>query len=124
MQIKASGNCGGTYDEGLSVITTPNYPNTYPLREKCNWNIEVPIGQYIELQFEHFNLGPDNTCRFEWLQIHDGENQFYPTLTKKLCGNSKPSIIVSGRNRTFLRWQSDYSRSFSGFKISLSIPGK
>ena len=96
----------------------------YPPRKRCHWNIEVPKGQYIELEFKHFDLGPDITCNFEWLQIHDGEHSLYHTLTEKLCGIEKPYNIESGGRKLYLRWKSDDSRSFSGFKISVKIPGK
>ena len=123
MQI--TGTCDiGTFDNGMSVIKTPNYPDTYPLSKQCTWNIKVETGQYIELEFKDFNLGPDSTCRFEWLQVHDGKSSISPALSKKLCGTSKPDNIVSNRNQVFLRWKSDDSRSFKGFHISVSIPGK
>ena len=123
-QLQITGNCGGTYDVGESSITTPNYPNEYPLGKRCHWNIEVPKGQYIELEFKHFDLGPDITCNFEWLQIHNGKSSLYPLATKKLCSNSKPENVISGGTKLFLRWKSDDFRSFSGFNISIKFPGK
>ena len=93
------------------------------MRKRCNWYIEVPKGQYIQLEFKYFDLGPDDTCHYEWLQIYKGGSSNSPTLTKKLCGTRMPKITVSGGNKLFLRWKSDDSKQYRGFNISVSVAG-
>lgn len=48
-------NCGGiihivdnTHHE---VISSPNYPNTYLMNQKCSWLVSCPIDQHVKLEF-------------------------------------------------------------------------
>ena len=121
-----TGTCSGTYATDRNEITTPNYPSTYPASRQCNWNIEVPQGKFIELQFENFGLeGPVGTnCIFDWLQIYDGGTSSSHDILGKLCGTRKPSNTRSSGNKLFLTWRSDPSGSHYGFNISATSVGK
>ena len=122
--IKITGTCVGTYDNGKSEITTPNYPSSYPDSKQCNWNIEVPQGHLIELKFNDFNLEFHSTCDYDYLQVYDGRSSSSRTINGKLCGSSKPSKILSSGNALFLNWKSDSSQFFKGFEISATLTGK
>ena len=91
----------------------------------CNWNIIVPNGKFIELEFESFDLGSE--CQSVWLYAYDGENYNDPVLTQKLCGSKIPDKIISTRNKVFLEWKSKAFNSLltsKGFKIIVRIAGK
>ena len=40
----------------FDVITSPGFPQLYQNGIDCTWNIQLPIGQLIELNFLHFDL--------------------------------------------------------------------
>ena len=128
--LTITGTCGGTYDNNKNEITTPNYPRNYPENKLCNWNIEVTQGQYIELEFNVFELEYSRTCGdyldyldHDYLEVYDGRSSSSPNLGK-YCGYSKPGKIISGGNTLFLYWRSDSSHfadfQASGFNISAS----
>ena len=122
--IQITGTCRGTFDSRENEITTPRYPSLYPNGRQCNWNIEATEGKLIELEFAAFNLEDHFYCEYDWLQIYDGGSLSSPPLTKKLCGTRNPNISVSTGNALFLKWVSDRSHTYSGFKISASLKGE
>ena len=39
--------CGKVLEEEGGVLTSPNYPNHYPDRLRCEWDISVPFGSIV-----------------------------------------------------------------------------
>ena len=113
-----------TYDNDKNEITTPNYPRSYPRSKRCNWDIKVPQGQHIELEFNDFRLESHSRCDYDYLQVYDGRSASSRSLIGKYCGSSKPSKIISHGNTLFLYWRSDSGTQFKGFKISATLTGK
>ena len=122
--IQITGTCDGTYDNDKNEITTPNYPRSYPHSKECNWNIEVPQGRNIELEFNDFRLESESRCNYDYLQVFDGRSSSSRAINGKLCGHSKPSKIMSSGNALFLYWKSDSATSDQGFEISATLTGK
>ena len=93
-------------------MTTPNYPNKYPMGHKtCYWDVVAPSGTRIELQFLNFSMES-----FDKLYIYDG-----PSSSSSLIEgphNNGSSKISSG-NRLHAKWTSDGSVERSGFNISI-----
>lgn len=58
-------DCGGNFTNlENGIITTPNYPGTYPaVRQVCNWFITVKPGNRILLHFEKFSVEGHQTER-------------------------------------------------------------
>lgn len=67
------------------LIQTPGFPDNYPNNLECTFIIFAPKMSEIVLEFESFDMEPDNTgpagasCRFDYLEIWDG----YPTGRKR-----------------------------------------
>ena len=38
------------------TIETPNYPENYPNKAKCNWKIKVPAGEEVHIWCESFDV--------------------------------------------------------------------
>ena len=38
------------------TIETPNYPENYPNKAKCNWKIKVPANEEVHIWCETFDL--------------------------------------------------------------------
>lgn len=54
-----SDKCGGTlYSPKSGVITSPDYPDTYPNNVDCNWRLVASESHVFNFNFTHFNIGP------------------------------------------------------------------
>ena len=49
-------DCAVTITQPFDVITSPGFPQLYQNGIDCTWNIQLPIGQLIKLNFLHFDL--------------------------------------------------------------------
>ncbi|XP_076066921.1 blastula protease 10-like [Oratosquilla oratoria] len=65
--------CGGNVTEP-TVITTPNYPNTFLPETQCIWWIQAPFCMKVKLTFSSFKLikRMSSSCRFDKLEIREG----------------------------------------------------
>jgi len=57
------------------------------------------------------------------LEIYNGETRDSGNLVAKLCGDELPDPIVSSGPKLFLRFHSDFSVSYKGFKLEFSKSG-
>lgn len=91
------------------LITSPNYPHTYPSSVVCTYRLIQPREKIISLSLSHVDLGWNDTdsCSGR-LDIHDGDDDFAPRLDT-LCGTDYfvPSrVINSTANALFLKFES------------------
>ncbi|XP_030839575.1 uncharacterized protein LOC105446516 [Strongylocentrotus purpuratus] len=95
------------------VITSRNYPSTYPQFENVEWSVTAPEGRMILLTFNNFSLGPlgDITVIDT---VDDGERQRYSGEENTI------SPFLSRRNTLLLRFRSDGTPTGNGFNISAS----
>jgi cubilin len=63
--------CGGTYTDSQGVISSPYYPNHYPLGRICEYRIIGPLGTVIEMKFLDLDIEmtPDSTCVYDYLEV-------------------------------------------------------
>lgn len=50
-------------------ITSPNYPKTYPNNNISTWDISVPKGYRVKLNFRLFDLEPSETCQYDFVKV-------------------------------------------------------
>ena len=104
----------------MREIRIPSHRNV----DGCNWNIEVPKEQHIELAFDkNFKLdGGITSCSiWHWLRLYDGGNSSSPKITTNFCDDTKPNYTLSSGNQFFLDWLPPYTyHSYSGFTIHVS----
>ena len=62
-------------------------------------------------------------CEFDSLEIYNGERKETSNQETKLCGDGVPGPIVSTGSRLLLRFHSDFSVSFKGFKLEFTKSG-
>ena len=43
-------------NEESGQLQSPNYPKNYPTSKECEWIITAPIGFYVSLEFEFFEV--------------------------------------------------------------------
>ncbi|KAL5010260.1 hypothetical protein ScPMuIL_012565 [Solemya velum] len=114
--LNGSHLCGSILRNDVGVITSPNYPGHYPHNQRCIWTIIASEGNQIRLNITDFMLEGNRDCRYDGLEIRNGGYSNSPLLGK-YCGTSIDNILVSHSNKLWLKFQSDSSRTHSGFRI-------
>ncbi|XP_058247696.1 neuropilin-2b isoform X2 [Hemibagrus wyckioides] len=114
--------CGGHRDASdAGYITTPGYPQEYPPYQDCRWIITAPEpSQRIVLNFNpHFELERLD-CRYDYVEIRDG-NSDSADLLGKHCSNIAPPAIISSGPVLHIRFVSDYAHQGAGFSLRYEI---
>ena len=67
----------------------------------------------IGMWFTDFNLEDHPSCSWDWVQVVDGDGT---VLLDKSCGETRPDRITSRTNRLTVKFHSDSSENFPGFR--------
>lgn len=67
----AGRGCGGRIFNYGGRFTSPLYPNTYRNNTVCTWDVSVPRGFKIILQFLVFDIGTKKNCANNNLKVYD-----------------------------------------------------
>uniref|UniRef100_A0A8C6ZDL0 Neuropilin n=1 Tax=Nothoprocta perdicaria TaxID=30464 RepID=A0A8C6ZDL0_NOTPE len=102
-------------------ITSPGYPQDYPSHQSCEWVIYAPEhSQKIILNFNpHFEI-EKHDCKYDFIEIRDGDSEAADLLGKH-CGNIAPPTIVSSGPALYIKFTSDYARQGAGFSLRYEI---
>ena len=57
--------CAVTITQPLGVITSPGFPQPYRNGIDCTWNIQLQIGQLINISFLHFELADEDQPTYD-----------------------------------------------------------
>lgn len=59
--------CGKTLISPVGTITSPEYPNLYPLNANCKWNLPIPENSstFVYVAMETAALAPNHTLRLQ-----------------------------------------------------------
>ncbi|XP_011303628.1 cubilin [Fopius arisanus] len=101
--------CDYTLTDSHGLITSPNYPHSYPSSVVCTYKIIQPREKVVSLSLSHIDLGWNDTdsCSGR-LEIYDGDDDLARRLDV-LCGTDYfiPSrVINSTTNALFLKLES------------------
>uniref|UniRef100_A0A8C8BEW9 Cubilin n=1 Tax=Otus sunia TaxID=257818 RepID=A0A8C8BEW9_9STRI len=96
------------------VLTSPNYPNNYPVRMECIYTITVGINRQIVLNFTDFTLQGNKRCTEDYVEIRNGGYETSPPLGK-YCGTDLPPVIISHGNKLWIKFVSDVYGTANGF---------
>ncbi|KAJ8282962.1 hypothetical protein COCON_G00054810 [Conger conger] len=114
--------CGGQLDaSNAGYITSPGYPHEYPPHQNCQWVITAPEpSQRIVLNFNpHFELEKLD-CRYDFIEIRDGNSEPADLLGKH-CSNIAPPAIISSGPVLHIKFVSDYAHQGAGFSLRYEI---
>ncbi|XP_070708966.1 cubilin [Pempheris klunzingeri] len=111
--------CGGRQTGEGGVLSSPNYPNSYPSPSRCAWLLEAPVGHTITLTFTYFNLEPHSECGWDSVTIFNGGSPGSPVIGQ-YCGTTPPGTIQSGSSKLAVVFLADHSVSRGGFIASWS----
>ena len=101
MNNYSPGLCGGDFTEANGHLSSPSYPNNYPLNEDCVYTISQPNGTYLLLSFLEFHL-VESSRQEDYLEIRDGSSEESP-LIGKFCGEKYPAFIQSTQSKIWIR---------------------
>ncbi|NP_001084377.1 tolloid-like protein 2 precursor [Xenopus laevis] len=101
------------------TISSPNWPEKYPSRKECTWDISVTAGHRVKLVFTDFEIEQHQECAYDHLELYDGPNG-KAAILGRFCGSKEPSPVVASTNNMFLRFYSDASVQRKGFQAKYS----
>ncbi|XP_034950672.1 uncharacterized protein Neto [Chelonus insularis] len=116
-------------DDAKREFYSPNYPQNYPPSVDCVRVLEADRGMLIKLDFrDHFELesampikdNKDSECRFDFLEVRDGQHGF-STPIGNYCDKNFPPEITSKSRYLWLRFHSDETIEYKGFKAVWSM---
>ena len=64
-----------------------------------------------------------NNCEYDSLEVYNGATKEPRNRVAKLCGSQIPDPIMSTGNEMILRFHSDFSVAFKGFKLQFASTG-
>ena len=114
-----SSACGGQFSTPSGIIRSPYHPANYPQHRQCTYLISAPAGNVIQLQFSDFDVEGSWNCRYDFLEIRDGDNQ-NSTVLGRYCGDSSlaPDLVTSSYNYLYLTFVTDGSVQNRGFILN------
>ncbi|KAJ8307340.1 hypothetical protein KUTeg_015424, partial [Tegillarca granosa] len=118
-----SSGCGADLTSPTGGFVSPNYPLPYDHNAECFWTITISRGSKIRLTFTDFNLEPQASCRYDYVQIRNGDSRDSP-LIGKYCGTTLPAPITSSGEHLWLNFRSDYSVANNGFRLEYINNGR
>ena len=89
--------------------------------QNCEWVIAFPQNERISLAFLAFDLEFQSMCKYDWLEVRDGNSSDSTMIGHQLCGDKVPESITSTGNTLFIRFSSDGSGIKTGFEINVTI---
>ncbi|XP_052655765.1 tolloid-like protein 2 isoform X2 [Harpia harpyja] len=101
------------------TMSSPNWPDKYPSRKECTWDISATPGHRVKVTFNEFEIEQHQECAYDHLEVYDGPNSKSPILGR-FCGSKKPDPVVASTNKMFLRFYSDASVQRKGFQAKHS----
>ncbi|XP_078594199.1 serine proteinase stubble-like [Branchiostoma floridae x Branchiostoma japonicum] len=111
---KKNADCGGVYTEQEGTITSPGWPDKYPNRRRCVYEIRASPGGKITLQFPTFRLEPRGRryC-LDWMKLEDGDT----LIERPFCGREigPDRVFTSQTSKIKVVFKSNYRRRFRGF---------
>ncbi|KHJ86727.1 CUB domain protein [Oesophagostomum dentatum] len=128
--IPEGAECGFSTHAMSGVVHSPKWPEDYGNDEECIWDIQVPLGYHVHLQFTHFDIAPSEDCAKDSLTVISQEHSsraeapigdyFFLFEDEEahapLCGITLPKSFRSESNRIRLNFTSDESTTAAGFR--------
>ncbi|UYV60491.1 neto-1 [Cordylochernes scorpioides] len=103
-------------DKEKMEFSSPNYPNEYPNNLNCTLKLEAPYGSFVRVEFRDiFDMENSVDCQFDYVEARDGQYGYSPVI-RRVCGHRFPEQIHSRDRHLWLRFHSDDSLQYAGFR--------
>jgi len=107
-----------------SEFYSPGFPANYPPNINCSRSICAEYGYFVRIDFRDiFSIEPsgnDQSCDSDYLEVRDGDKEYSPLLGK-FCGFKFPPIIISSGRSLWLKFVSDGTIEYNGFRVVFSF---
>uniref|UniRef100_A0A182INM1 Uncharacterized protein n=1 Tax=Anopheles atroparvus TaxID=41427 RepID=A0A182INM1_ANOAO len=80
--------CGGRLTALAGEFASPNYPDTYPLKVECVWELIASPGNKLSLLIKELDIEPSDGCNGDYLEIR--EKNGGGKLLGDFCGKQIP----------------------------------
>ncbi|XP_071771334.2 procollagen C-endopeptidase enhancer a [Centroberyx gerrardi] len=107
-------HCGGDLVADSGFVGSEGFPSFYKTNSKCTWHITVPEGNVVTLSFRIFDLEADSQCRYDYLDVYNGNSNMVQKLGR-FCGTFRPGALISTTNTMMLQMVSDSETQGRGF---------
>ncbi|XP_072401831.1 protein tolkin-like [Diabrotica undecimpunctata] len=112
--------CGGIFDVPNGTITSPSFPDLYPLNKNCVWEIVAQPQYRITINFTHFELEGNfnlqqQQCEYDKVEIYSKLKEDKLKKHGSFCGPKAPPLITSEGNVMRIVFSSDTSVQKTGF---------
>ncbi|XP_075137801.1 embryonic protein UVS.2-like [Leptodactylus fuscus] len=111
--------CANVLNDINGILTSANYPSSYPHNTSCVWLIRTPSNQ-ISLNFTAFDIQSSPDCASDYIRIYDGPTKNYPLILDRTCGSGLIPPIISSTSQLLVEFSSDDSVAGVGFKAVYS----
>ncbi|KAI5626934.1 inactive serine protease PAMR1-like [Silurus asotus] len=101
--------CGGVIRKRQGHLVLESYPTN----ARCEWTLQVNQPFTIELRFMMLSLEFDHSCRYDYVEVRDGES-INSRVIGRFCGNERPPPIYSTGNSLHILFVSDGYKNFDG----------
>lgn len=108
--------CGGNYTKPSGDLFSPYYPNPSSVPVDCEWVLSVYVGERIAVGFNEFDLGSDENCATEFVELRDGGSESSPLLGR-YC-ESAPMVIIGSKHKMWMRYHSAGTGNTKGFEAT------
>lgn len=111
--------CFQRLEAGVNVETfqSPGYPEGYPSKSQCQWQIRADVGKAISVKFVDFHIEDD--CFDDFIAIHDSLSPDDSQAITEKCGHRPPTNpleVVSSGNIMLVSFITDDEVRRPGFK--------
>ncbi|XP_054159895.1 LOW QUALITY PROTEIN: cubilin-like [Oppia nitens] len=113
--------CGGTLTSQSGSIESPGYPQPYSHNAECVWLIRVSQGSTITLTFADIDIEAHTTCRYDYLEVFDGNTDRSPSLGKYCNSRMNSHLVQSKSNVMYIKFKTDTSETGRGFRLNYQI---
>ncbi|XP_058802311.1 cubilin [Phymastichus coffea] len=121
LSIPGSPDCGGVFTADTAEIASPGYHSgQYRSDAMCEWEIRLPPGSRIRVQWLDFDVERSRNCMFDSVQIYEGPSIDSP-LKGKYCGNNLPPAMTIHSNIVLIRFETDTNLEEKGFILKYEV---
>ncbi|XP_077177997.1 ovochymase-2 isoform X2 [Paroedura picta] len=104
------------FEEG--IIQSMHYPEAYSNLADCQWIIHAPENYVVKLTYENFKLEENKDCTYDSVTVY--ENISMEREIARSCGFAIPAPVLSSSSTMLIRFHSDETETFGGFRATFS----
>lgn len=109
--------CGGNLTSMTGVITSPNYPDSYPKGIECVWNIRCPKGRGLLMFMPNISIPLTSECS-DYLIMRENSSPYSKTTYLQCESYSNPVTFISRSKNLYVKFSSKTNEETAdGFKV-------